>query len=74
MQQKNKKQAFHSILVSLLNNFEKNAKVKKTLVWYRVGDLNSYGLLHWYLKPARIPIPPTLLRYAIFAFMMKSNN
>ena len=31
MQQKNKKQASHSILLSLLNNFEKNAKVKKNL-------------------------------------------
>ena len=62
------------MLFSLLNISEKIAKVKKNLAWYRVGDLNSYGLLHWYLKPARIPIPPTLLRYAFFAFMMKLTN
>ena len=27
--------------------------------WCAIGDLNSYTLRHWHLKPACLPIPPT---------------
>jgi hypothetical protein len=26
--------------------------------WCEWGDSNSHGVTHWYLKPARLPIPP----------------
>ena len=28
------------------------------VLWCWGGDLNSHGLLHWFLRPARLPITP----------------
>src|SRR5438876_8616269 len=30
----------------------------RTLTWCPGKDSNLHGLHHWYLKPARLPIPP----------------
>ncbi len=37
-------------------------------IWCRGEDSNLHGLLHWYLKPARLPIPPPRLAGTIAEF------
>src|SRR3546814_798111 len=40
---------------------EKISAEKRAMIaqrWYGRRDSNPHGLLHWYLKPARLPVPP----------------
>ena len=48
--------------ISIRSELEKTGvdtqKQPRTLVWCPGEDSNLHGFHHWYLKPARLPIPP----------------
>ena len=43
------------------SNFERSStanRLRRTVRWCPGEDSNLHGVTHWYLKPARLPIPP----------------